>query len=103
MPDKPPTIQPIMMRKSVFYVTKNFSNNAKHMLRLQPLYFITLTSSSEDQSQEGIEEKLCEMILKSSLVNQAFLTAHLFLSNWTFSGISFLGNRETKIKAGAEL
>ena len=103
MPDKPPTIQPIMMRKSVFYVTKNFSNNANHMLRLQPLYFITLTFSSEDQGQEGIEEKLCEMILKSSLVNQVFLTAHLFLSNWTFSGTSFLADRDKKIKAGAEL
>ena len=27
--DKPPTKQPIMSRKSVFYVIKNFSDNAK--------------------------------------------------------------------------
>ena len=44
-----------MSRKSVFYVTKNFSNNSKHVLSLQPLYAIISTFSSEDQSQAGIE------------------------------------------------
>ena len=29
---KPPTNQRIISRKSAFYVTKNFSNNAKHVL-----------------------------------------------------------------------
>ena len=57
IPGKPPTIQPIMSRKLVFYVTKNFSHNAKHVLSLQTFYFITLTFSSEDQSQLGIEGK----------------------------------------------
>ena len=41
--------------------------------------------------------------LKSTLVNYAFLTAHLFLSTSNFSEIFFLGNRDMKIKAGTEL
>ena len=41
---------PIMSRKSVFYVTKFFSDNAKYVLRLQSFWAITLTFSSEDQS-----------------------------------------------------
>ena len=55
--DKPPQNQSIMSRKSVFYVTKNFSNNAKHVLNLQPFYSISSTFSSEDQSQVRIEGK----------------------------------------------
>ena len=43
--------------KKSFYVSKNFSNNAKHVLNLEPFYSITLTFSSEDQSQVGIEGK----------------------------------------------
>ena len=51
-----------MSRKLVFYVTKNFRQNAKHVLSLQTFYFITLTFSSEDQSQLGIEGKWREII-----------------------------------------
>ena len=51
-----------MSRKSVFYATKNFSNNAKHVLNIQPFYSISSTFSSEDQSQVGIEGKLHEII-----------------------------------------
>ena len=59
IPDKSPTNPPTMSRKLVFYVTRNFSNNAnsKHVLSLQALYSITLTFSSKDQSQVGIERK----------------------------------------------
>ena len=46
-----------MRRKSVFYVTKNFSDIAKHVLSLQPFYVIALKFSNEDQSQVGIEGK----------------------------------------------
>ena len=46
-----------MSRRSVLYVTKNFSNNAKHVLILQLFYSILSTFSSEDQSQVGIEGK----------------------------------------------
>ena len=52
----------IISWKSVFYVAKNFNNNAKHMLSLQPFHAITLTFSSEDQSQVGIEGKWREII-----------------------------------------
>ena len=55
--DKSPTNQPIIRRKSVFYVTKNFSDIAKHVLSLQPFYVIALKFSNEDQSQVGIEGK----------------------------------------------
>ena len=55
--DKSPTNQPIMRRKSVFYVTRNFSDIAKHVLSLQPFYVIALRFSNEDQSQVGIEGK----------------------------------------------
>ena len=48
--------------KKSFYVSKNFSNNAKHVLNLEPFYSITLTFSSEDQSQVGIEGKWREII-----------------------------------------
>ena len=60
--EKPPTNQPIIIRKSAFYVTKNFSNNAKHVLNLQPFYSISLTFTSEYQSQVRIEEKWREII-----------------------------------------
>ena len=70
-PNHPQTIH-----KPVFYVTKNFSNNAKHVLNFQPFYSsITLTFSSEDKSQVEIEGKSHES--KGILVNQAFLTPHL--------------------------
>ena len=46
-----------MSRISGFYVTKNFSDNAKHILSLQSFYDITLTFSREDQNQVVIEEK----------------------------------------------
>ena len=52
----------IICWKSVFYVAKNFNNNANHVLSLQPFYAITLTFSSEDQSQLGIEGKWSEII-----------------------------------------
>ena len=51
-----------MIWKSVFYVTKNFSNNAKHVLTLQSFYSTTLKFSSEDESQVGIEGKWREII-----------------------------------------
>ena len=51
-----------MSRKSVFYATKNFSKNAEHVLNLQPFYSISLTFSSEDQSQVGIDWKWREII-----------------------------------------
>ena len=60
--DKPPKNQPIIIRKSVLNVTKNFSNNVKQMLNLQPFYSISSTFSSNDQSQVGIEGKWCEII-----------------------------------------
>ena len=47
--DKPPKNQPI--------ITKNFSNNAKHVLNLKPFYPIPSTFSSEDLSQVGVEGK----------------------------------------------
>ena len=53
-----------MSSKLVFYVTKNFSNNAKHVLNLQPFYSVSLTFSSEDQSQVAIEGKWREIIYK---------------------------------------
>ena len=49
------------MKKISFYVIKNFSDNAKDVLNLQPFYGITLTFISEDQSQVGIEGKLGEI------------------------------------------
>ena len=55
--DRPLKNQVIMSGKSVFYVTKNFSNNAKHVLNLKSFYSISSTFSSEYQSQVGIEEK----------------------------------------------
>ena len=55
--DKPPKNQSIISKKSVSNVTKNFSNNAKHVLNLQPFYSISSTFSSEDQSQVRIEGK----------------------------------------------
>ena len=54
----------ILSRKSVCYVTKYLRDNAKHVLSLQPFYAVTLTISSEDQSQAGIEGKLSEIISK---------------------------------------
>ena len=64
---KPPTNQPNTgqithkpanyEQKISFYVTKNFSNNAKHMLCLQPSNSIILTFSIEDQGQVGIKGK----------------------------------------------
>ena len=51
-----------MSRKWVFYVTKNYSNNAKHVVNLQPFYSISLNFSREDQSQVGMEEKWREII-----------------------------------------
>ena len=51
-----------MSRKSVFCVTKNFSDNAKHVLSLQTFYAITLMFSSKDQIQVGIEGKRREII-----------------------------------------
>ena len=62
MLDKRPKNQSIMSRKSVFYVTKNFVNNAKHVLNLQPFYSILSTFSNEDQSPVGIEGKWREII-----------------------------------------
>ena len=54
-----------MSRKLVFYVTKDFSNNAKHVHTCAHLcihahtcaYSISLTFGSKDQSQVGIEKK----------------------------------------------
>ena len=40
--------------------------------------------------------------LKGSLVNQAFLTAHILLYTLRFSGFFLLGNQNVKIKAEAE-
>ena len=60
--DKPPKNQPIISRKSVFNVTKDFSNNAKHGLNLQPFYSISSKFGSEDQSQVGIEGKCNDII-----------------------------------------
>ena len=60
--DKLPKIQPIISRKLVFNITKNFSNNAKHVLNLQTFYSIPSTLSSEDQSQVGVEGKWLEII-----------------------------------------
>ena len=45
---------PIIGRKSGFYVTKNFSDNAKHVLSWQPFYAITSAFTSEDQNQVGV-------------------------------------------------
>ena len=61
-PAKPPTKHPIITRKPVFYVTKNLSNNAKHVLSFQLFYAIILTFSSKDQSHVGIVGKICEII-----------------------------------------
>ena len=83
-----------MDRKSVAYVTKIFSNNAKHMQSLQTFYAITITFSSKSDRR----------LFEGSLKNQAFLTAPLLLSTSNFSVFSFfLGNWYAKIKAGAEL
>ena len=54
-PAKPLINQP--SRKPVFNVTKNFSNNANHVLNLQLFYSVSSTFSSEDQSQVRIEGK----------------------------------------------
>ena len=51
-----------MSRKSAFYVTKNFSKNAEHVLNLQPFYSISLMFSSKDQSQVGAEGTWREII-----------------------------------------
>ena len=59
--DKPPQNQSIMTR-NFFYITKNFSNNAKHVLNLQPFYSISSTFSNDDQSQVGIERKWREIM-----------------------------------------
>ena len=67
-PVEPPTNQPnhpettqktsqLWAENQFFMLPKNFSNNAKHVLNLQPLYSISSTFSSEDLSQVGIEGK----------------------------------------------
>ena len=67
-PVKPPTNQPNIgqtTQKPIVikvYVTKNFKNNAKHVLILQQFYSISSTFSSEDQSHVGIEGKWREII-----------------------------------------
>ena len=59
---KPTKNPPIMSRKLVFYVTKNFSNNVNYVPNFQPFYSISSTFSRKDQSQVTIEEKLREII-----------------------------------------
>ena len=41
--------------------------------------------------------------LSSNLVNQEFLTAQLFLSTSSFSGISFQGIHDVNIEAGVNI
>ena len=52
-----PQTSQLLAENQFIYVTKNFSNTAKHVLNLQPFYSISLTFSGEDQNQVGIEEK----------------------------------------------
>ena len=52
-----PKTSQLWAENQFFMLPKNFSNNAKHVLNLQPLYSISSTFSSEDLSQVGIEGK----------------------------------------------
>ena len=54
-----------MSTKSVFYVTKKFSDNAKHVLSLQPFYAIVLMFNDKTVGQ-FVNHQLFKNYLKRS-------------------------------------
>ena len=50
-----PKTSQLLAENQFFYIIKNFSNNAKHVLNLPLFYSIPSTLSSKDHSEVGIE------------------------------------------------
>ena len=88
--DKPPKTQSVMTRKSVFYVTKNFSNNAKLVLNLHPFYSISSMFSIEDQPKQELRESGVRLVKrqpgKPSILHCSFFSVQFEFSRDFFSG-----------------